>query len=549
VSSVVHPSGRTASRIAIALPEGGSDYEGSRALLQERVPLWTTWVFILSFGFYLVNLALWVLVMPDHLLDMVLDAGAMLHLIASLLFGVVSILTRRVRLSWRALRVLEVATLVGGCALYSVMGLYLVRLQQAMQVDAGGGLYAGLLASSSVVLSRAIFVPSEARRTFWFSTLAMSSLLPDAILATNDLMTVIDVACWCAVSIAIATVGSQVIFGLRTEAARVRRLGQYTLQEKIGSGGMGVVYRASHAMLRRPTAIKLLPPDRAGEASLQRFEREVQMTAQLSHPNTVAVYDYGRTPDGVFYYAMEFLDGLNLDELVRRDGPLPPARVVYILAQVCSALAEAHGRGLLHRDIKPANIFLTERGGEYDVAKVLDFGLVRRFDSGTPASTMPPSISTSMVLAGTPLYMPPEMLTSPDSADPRSDLYSLGAVGYLLVTGHPVFDAATAAEAIAKHLNTDPIPPSLRTSRLVPPDLERLLLNCLSKRVEDRPADARTLRRELRQCAVSPPWRQEDAASWWRDFRATRSASPPAAWGEAGASDDALTMTVDLGRR
>jgi eukaryotic-like serine/threonine-protein kinase len=547
VSSVVQPPTPSASRIAIAIPEGGSDYEGSRALLQERVALWTMWVFILSFGFYLVNVAFWIVVMPDHVLALVLTAGTMLHLIASLLFGIVSIVTRRVHLSWRALRVLDVGTLVVGCAMYSLMGLYLVRLQQEMQVSTGAGLYAGLLASASVVLSRAIFVPSEARRTFWFSTLAMSPLLPDAVLATNDLAVVIDVACWCAVAIAIATVGSKVIFGLRTEAARVRRLGQYTLEEKIGSGGMGVVYRASHAMLRRPTAIKLLPPDRAGEASVQRFEREVQMTAQLSHPNTVAIYDYGRTPEGLFYYAMEFLDGLNLDELVRRDGALPAGRVIYVLSQVCGALAEAHGRGLLHRDIKPANIILTERGGEFDVAKVLDFGLVRRFDTGAPAATVPASISTSMVLAGTPLYMPPEVLTSLDSADPRSDLYAVGAVGYLLLTSHPVFEAATAAEAFAHHLHTEPIPPSRRTNRILPPDLERLILRCLSKSLDDRPPDARTLQRELRKCAASQPWRQEEAASWWRDFRASKATSDAPMPEVQG--DEAVTMTVDLQRR
>jgi serine/threonine-protein kinase len=505
------------------------------------------WVFILSFGFYLANLVNWLLTMSGHILDMVLTAGGMLHLVASLLFGAVSIVTRRIRLSWRTLRIVDVGTLVVGCALFSLMGLYLFRLQEEVQLDAGAGLFAGLLASANVVASRAIFVPSEARRTFWFSTLAMSPLIPTTYLATQSAASVIDVACWCAVSIAIAAVGSQVIFGLRTEAARVRRLGQYTLEEKIGSGGMGVVYRASHAMLRRPTAIKLLPPDRAGEANLQRFEREVQLTAQLSHPNTIAIYDYGRTPDGLFYYAMEFLEGLNLDDLVRRDGPLPAGRVVNILGQVCGALAEAHGRGLLHRDIKPANIFLTERGGEYDVAKVLDFGLVRRFDAGAPDATMPPSVTSPMVLAGTPLYMPPEALTSPDSADPRSDLYAVGAVGYLLLTGHPVFDAATPAEAFAHHLSTQPIPPSRRTNRPIPPDLERLLLGCLSKSLADRPPDARTLQRELRRAAVWPPWQADDAASWWRSFRASQT-------GEASrvreqTEDDAVTMTVDLGRR
>jgi serine/threonine-protein kinase len=263
------------------------------------------------------------------------------------------------------------------------MGLNLVRLQQAIGGMPAVGMYAAVLASANTVLARAILVPSTPTRTCWLSVVAMLPLLPMAAFATGSPLAVVNIATWSALTIAIATLGSHVIFGLRSEAARVRRLGQYSLEEKIGEGGMGVVYRASHAMLRRPTAIKLLPPDRAGDANLVRFEREVQLTAQLSHPNTIAIYDYGRTPDGVFYYAMEFLDGLNLEELVRRAGPLPAGRVVAILSQVCGALAEAHGRGLVHRDIKPANIILTERGGEPDVAKVLDFGLVKPLASSS----------------------------------------------------------------------------------------------------------------------------------------------------------------------
>jgi len=222
----------------------------------------------------------------------------------------------------------------------------------------------------------------------------------------------------------------------------VRRLGQYTLERKIGAGGMGIVYRASHAMLRRPTAIKLLPPDRAGEASIARFEREVQMTAQLSHPNTVAIYDYGRTPEGVFYYAMEYLDGINLEDLVRTYGAQPAGRVLAILDQVCGALAEAHERGLVHRDIKPANIILTERGGEPDVAKVVDFGLVKPIVTDDPRLTM----SMPGVMTGTPLYLSPESLTSPESGDPRSDLYALGAVG-CAVAANRIRTGTTACQA------------------------------------------------------------------------------------------------------
>lgn len=265
------PSGRNPSHVAIALPTVGSDYEGTRALLQERIGLWAFWVFILSFGFYVANLATWPFTMPLSVAEMLFAPGPMFHLAASLLFGAVAVLARRAHFSYRALRALDAGTLIGGCALFSFMGMYLAQMELELNSDPSLGVYAGLLASANVVGGRAIFVPSTATRTFWLRTLAMISLVPDTYLATRSAASVVNIACWCAVSIAIATVGSRVIFGLRTEAARVRRLGQYTLEEKIGAGGMGVVYRASHAMLRRPTAIKLLPPDRAGESNLQRF--------------------------------------------------------------------------------------------------------------------------------------------------------------------------------------------------------------------------------------------------------------------------------------
>jgi eukaryotic-like serine/threonine-protein kinase len=349
------------------------------------------------------------------------------------------------------------------------------------------------------------------------------------------------VATWCAVSIALATVGSRTIFGLRTEAARVRRLGQYTLERQIGAGGMGVVYRARHAMLRRPTAIKLLPPDRAGEASLVRFEREVQITAQLSHPNTVAIYDYGRTPDGVFYYAMEYLDGVNLEDLVRLHGAQPPGRVVSILDQVCGALTEAHGRGLIHRDIKPANIILTERGGEPDVAKVVDFGLVKPYAADDPRLT----VSAPGVLTGTPLYLSPEAMTSPEAGDPRSDLYALAAVGYYLVTGRPVFEGRTVAEIIGHHLHTEPVPPSARLGRQVPSDLEAVLMRCLRKDPDERPASARELRDGLRACGQVRPWTTVEAAAWWEAFRAT-----PAPADEPVAVEEPLvTISADIANR
>jgi len=310
--------------VARVPPTGATDVEPARASLQDRIGLWAFWVFVLSFGFYVTNIVTWTFMRhaSARLADMMLQASSLDHLAASIVFGTVWALIRRVRLSMRALRLLDLATLTVGCMLFALMSAALMRLQSAAGLDPAMGAYAGLLACANTVMARAIAVPSSPRRTLLASIVAMAPLVAATLVVSRGAAIVtVNVATWCGVSIVIAVVGSRVIFGLRMEAARVRRLGQYTLENKIGSGGMGIVYRASHAMLRRPTAIKLLPPDRAGEASLVRFEREVQMTAQLSHPNTVAIYDYGRTPDGVFYYAMEYLEGINLEGLVHVHGP------------------------------------------------------------------------------------------------------------------------------------------------------------------------------------------------------------------------------------
>ena len=219
-----------------------------------------------------------------------------------------------------------------------------------------------LLHVNLILYMRSIFIPSSARRTLLVS---VATALPLAVYALSIETVRLSVwkVVWLLAGTTIATAGSAVIYGLRREVRHARQLGQYTLEEKLGEGGMGIVYRARHAMLRRPTAIKLLKPERISEAGLRRFEREVQLTASLSHPNTVTVFDYGRTPDGTFYYAMEYLEGLVLDQLVGADGPQPPGRAVHILSQVLGALHEAHGVGLVHRDIKPGNIILCERGG------------------------------------------------------------------------------------------------------------------------------------------------------------------------------------------
>jgi hypothetical protein len=318
-----------------------------------------------------------------------------------------------------------------------------------------------------------------------------------------------------------------VVARLRRSAQRAalaaKQLGQYTLDEKIGEGAMGVVYRAHHALLRRPTAIKLLSVEKTDDRSIARFEREVQLTSQLNHPNTIVIYDYGRTAEGVFYYAMEYLDGIDLQVLVERDGPQPEGRVIHILTQVCASLAEAHSVGLIHRDIKPANIILNHRGGVSDVVKLLDFGLVKAVDFRREAS-----LTVHGAITGTPLYLAPEGITNPDQVDARSDLYSVAAVGYFLLTGRPVFDAQRLAELMFQQVHEQPERPSSRLATPVAHDLESLLLRCLSKSPAERPGSARELAEELGRCAAAGSWTAGDADAWWQAHAAAEATSPPA---------------------
>ncbi len=318
---------------------------------------------------------------------------------------------------------------------------------------------------------------------------------------------------------------------LQNATLAAKQLGQYALEEKIGAGGMGTVYKARHAMLRRPTAVKLLDVDKMSDAAVARFEREVQLTSALTHPNTVAVFDYGRTPDGIFYYAMEYLDGMNLDDLIKRYGPLPEARMAYILRQVCGSLAEAHAAGLVHRDVKPANIFLTCRGGLHDFVKVLDFGLAKALDGQESANVTNPN-----ALMGTPLYLSPEAVNHPDAVDAHADVYAVGAVGYFMLTGAPVFSGTTVMEICMKHVREAPLPPSQRNGKPVNPALEALLLRCLAKAPADRPTDAAELLRELEACALAEIWTAANAGVWWAGR--TKSDAPGSATVASAASDE-----------
>ncbi|HXP63518.1 MAG TPA: serine/threonine-protein kinase, partial [Dongiaceae bacterium] len=313
---------------------------------------------------------------------------------------------------------------------------------------------------------------------------------------------------------------------IRKSALAARRLGQYVLEQEIGRGANGTVYRARHSLLRRPVAVKLLSPDMTNAANAARFEHEVQMTSQLTHPNTVAIYDYGRTPEGLFYFAMEYLGGIDLDQLVRQFGPQPEGRIIHVLRQVCGSLAEAHRIGLIHRDVKPANIILTRRGGVCDLVKVLDFGLVKAVNRETAEG-----IKANAVV-GTPHFMSPEAVEKPETVDSRSDLYSLGAVGYWLLTGKTLFDHDTVEDLLLCQVKESPPQPAVRLGKPVSPDLADLLMRCLAKQPEQRPPSAEALEHALAQCVSAGAWTVQDAEQWWRANLGAVEALPAATMAE-----------------
>jgi len=320
------------------------------------------------------------------------------------------------------------------------------------------------------------------------------------------------------ICIAIASYGSRLVYRLTRDLSKAREMGSYRLVEKLGSGGMGEVWKAQHRMLARPAAIKLIRAEAVGGPDVtRRFEREAQATAGLESPHTVELYDFGVTEEGTFYYVMELLDGVDLDTLVEKWGPVPAPRAVSFLRQACHSLADAHARGLVHRDIKPANLFACRRAQEYDVLKVLDFGLVKHFDDGTADQTR---LTREGVASGTPAFMAPETIYGSDGVDARADLYALGCVAYWLVTGRLVFEGRSPMEVLVSHAKDEPVPPSERTEIDVPPPLERLILECLRKDPADRPPSARELRGRLdaMQAEVGS-WSEIDAERWWQAHR------------------------------
>jgi serine/threonine-protein kinase len=468
------------------------------------------------------------------------------HAAGMSVYLVVWLLARRGRYSLLTIRLLDNAATFLCAILYGVMSIY---LPIGFRPD-----YVLIISLTYIMVTRSTLVPSTSLRTAVLAATVGAILLVTCYFASAgaDLSVfpaylrqelaprtcLIRTGAWWLLTTTLVMMTSHVVYGLHREIHRVRHLGQYALEEKLGEGGMGVVYRASHATLRRPTAVKLLAPEKAGAVTIARFEREVRMTARLTHPNTVTIYDYGRTPEGLFYYAMELLEGATLEQVVEQCGAQPAARVVHLASQIASALCEAHVMGLIHRDVKPANVIISERHGVGDVAKVVDFGLVKELENAKVSVTQAGAVS------GTPLYLAPEAITAPEQIDARVDLYALGALMYYLLAGENVFRAPSTMEVCAHHLHTPPVPIAERSRSPLSQALATLVMDCLGKHPAQRPQTAEAVLERLHTCPEAGAWTGRDASAWWKANAAKLSGKRTPQPGSAQS-----TMAIDFQNR
>lgn len=512
-----------AARGLVRLVEGGSVHLSSetREVLQWRLLLASALLAAGYAAFLVRGLFYW-----EHTYGVAGSHVFWVHATATVLTGAIAVWLWKVKgLTITPLRIAEWAIFGGAAAFF--MFITQNKIHHASNMEFGSHLPNIVAPWLLLLFTYALLVPNSWRRALRF--LAPAAFAPIAVIFYQKTICPAFQECYLHAeysdyiteqalemlfALVIAVVGVHTINTLRHEAFAAKQLGQYRLKQKLGSGGMGEVYLAEHQMMKRPCAIKVIRPDKSGDRrNLARFEREVRSTAKLSHWNSIDIYDYGSTPDGTFYYVMEYLPGHNLSELVDLEGALPPGRVVYLMDQVCRALAEAHGIGLVHRDIKPANIFCSYRGGEFDVAKLLDFGLAKPTISvdGDATNVM---LTQEGALTGSPMFMSPEQATGEREADVRSDIYSLGCVLYFLLTGKSPFPYENMVKLIIAHQTEEVVPPR-QQNPMLPVELEDIVLRCLEKDPEHRFQTVEDLRRALMDVQLDDAWSPERAAEWW----------------------------------
>lgn len=515
--------------------EAGFDTWAGSPFVQARLALLGKTVFLLAFGFFAVMNGMLIVGGGPRIFPALVTQANVMHLLAACVMGGLWGIARARSWSLRTLGVLDAGSLV-----LAGVGLAMMAAQpDEMQ------LMAGLFALTVTMTARAVLIPSTAKRTFCLSWLAAAPLLavsfifhqpaavPGFTLGFLKLLIPLNAFLWMAIAVTLSTVTSGTIYGLRQQVKAASEIGQYTLEEKIGSGGMGEVWRARHRLLIRPAAVKLVTAPQLGSTRdrdpalrLRRFEREARATAGLKSPHTVQLYDFGVTDDGTLYYVMELLEGMDLETLVERFGPVPAERAVHLLVQACASLEDAHQNGLVHRDIKPANIAVSRVGAGWDFVKVLDFGLVKLESSRQSEQDL--QLTADSNVAGTPAFIAPETILGVEP-DHRVDIYSLGCVAYWLVTGKLVFEGPGAVRVMADHVHTPPLPPSARAELPIPAELDALILECLAKNPANRPPNAAALQARLQAIPLSTPWSRERAEQWWGDHAPALSSKRPVA--------------------
>jgi serine/threonine-protein kinase len=506
----------SASRPSISAPVAT---EEGRAFLQERLVALSRVLFALSLGFHLMGLAVGHFALHESLLDRAREPAEWLHAFMSWFYLACWLSVRSVPRPAAFLQAVDAAILFVSCIAWPLQAI----VAPPKWVEPGFQL-AVLLPVSLIVVARSGIIPSPPRRTLRLTGPAVIVAVILASIAGRRLgggmgqMTYqsISLFMWGGAALAVATVTSRTIYGLQQRMKEARDVGAYRLIERIAGGGMGEVWRAEHRLLIRPAAVKLIKDEMLGargaaKAVLRRFEREARATAQLSSPHTVELFDFGVDDSGALYYAMELLDGIDLEQLITRFGPLPEERVVYILRQVCHSLADAHAQQMVHRDVKPSNIVLCRLGLDHDFVKVLDFGLVKT----GPSTASPFTTGLGMGAGGgTPAYMAPEAHDG-GRVDGRTDLYALGCVAYFMLTGHLVFESGSAMQVMIDHAQKPPVPPSKRTEMPISPLLENLIIEMLDKNPTRRPADARLVRERLDAIPLESRWDEHRARRWW----------------------------------